>query len=81
MKRTWYHIKRGCGTLVYCGVHPGTSITIDVPVAFAIAGVGIGGIVGGILGALLVSLFCVPIYLIGAYDRSKLDEQLTSEKG
>jgi hypothetical protein len=59
------HIRRGCGNLPICGEHPGTP--------FLIIMILIGLLTAGFFGALAMSGFFVPIYLVGAYNRSVYD--------
>ena len=76
MQRTrLQHIIRGCGNLPHCGSHPGTSFIIGLPILGAIAGYshGVGGM---ILGSLLFLIIFGPIYLNGAYHRSKINDDL-----
>ena len=59
---------RGCGTLPHVGPHPGTCF-----VSLLIA---VGALMGGYFGAAMMALVMLPLYLIGAYERSKASESL-----
>lgn len=60
-------ILRGCRRLPCCGPHPGTP--------WLLMFVGLGAMVAGWTGALVSALFFGPLYLWGAYERAKLDEE------
>lgn len=69
MRQVVQHVLTGCGRLDYCGSHPGTP-TLGL---LLIAGwIGTGQVVGGIV---LAAVF-LPLYLVGAYERSRFDEQI-----
>jgi hypothetical protein len=59
------HVVRGCGTLPKCGPHPGT-----IWLAFFIL---TGAIAVSWLGAVVTLGFFGPLYLYGAYERSRED--------
>lgn len=72
------HIVRGCKTLPYCGEHPGTVWLFF----FIFAGV-LGGFRGGFWAGLIgggAMLFCFgPLYLWGAYSRSREEEKFSQK--
>jgi hypothetical protein len=77
MTKTIKHIIRGCGYLEHCGEHPGTEFLFIFILMGALACVPNGGWKGAIFGSLAMGTFMAPLYMIGAYDRSVLDEKLT----
>jgi hypothetical protein len=72
------HIVRGCGTLPHCGEHPGTVFIFGFVLAGAAAGAK-GGILGALCGAGAMLAIFGPIYLCGAYERSKTDEKIEKQ--
>lgn len=70
------HIIRGCGDLPHLGPHPGTPIIFIFIILGALAGRG-GGHLGMLGGALVMTVVFVPMYLIGAYQRSVESDQIT----
>lgn len=60
---------RGCGSLPHVGAHPGTAFLLVMLAAGLLAG-SLGGL--AIMGAV-----CLPIYLLGAYERAVLSERLS----
>jgi len=68
------HIVRGCGALPHCGSHPGTGFLMMLALMGAMAGTR-GGWLGAMLGAGAMLAFGGPIYLCGAYQRSKEEER------
>lgn len=69
------HTIRGCGRLPHCGAHPGTPLLY----LFVSLGAAMGsyeGVVGALVGAGFMLAWTGPLYLWGAYDRSKLVERL-----
>ena len=69
------HIIRGCGYLPHCGEHPGTGFLIFLVFMGAAAGAK-GGWFGALIGASVMFVAFGSIYLIGAYSRSKTEEQI-----
>lgn len=70
------HLVRGCGTLPHCGPHPGTEPLLMMLLFAAAAGAGRAGGFGALAGFLFMFLFMGIPYLIGAYDRSRLDDRI-----
>lgn len=68
------HIKNGCGILPDYGEHPGTVWLVLFGVLFPLAGID-GGLRGLLVGLVAWLIFIVPIYLYGAYQRSKAQER------
>lgn len=69
------HCIRGCRDLPGYGPHPGTAILFVITLVGGIAGVDKGGLNGFIFGSLFAFLMTAPLYLHGAYERSKLYER------
>lgn len=67
------HIVRGCGTLPNYGPHPGTGFILFLALMGAAAGAK-GGWFGAVCGAGVMLAVFGPIYLAGAYSRSKEDD-------
>lgn len=67
-------IVRGCGTLPICGPHPGTGF-IAMLFIMGLAAGSHGGWFGSLCGAGAMLAFFGPIYLYGAYERAKHEEQ------
>lgn len=65
------HILRGCGHLRFCGYHPGTVFLVLLAAA--------GFATGGYGGAAIMLAVLLPLYIHGAYMRSKLDDQIERE--
>jgi hypothetical protein len=61
--KTLKAIYRGIGYVEGYGSHPGTPFLLILLMA--------GLLAGGFVGVLIMAIFVVPIYLIGAYDRGK----------
>lgn len=78
--KTFRHIIRGCGNLKHCGEHPGTPILVGFTLIGAVAGAN-GGWFGALMGAAAMLAFNGPFYLWGAYDRSRLDEEIERKAG
>jgi hypothetical protein len=70
------HIVRGCGTLPRCGEHPGTGFLIMFVFVSAAAGAQRGW-VGALGGAGIMLISFGSMYLVGAYERSKWDEEMS----
>lgn len=69
------HCIRGCRDLEGYGPHPGTSMLFIVGLVGGLAGVDKGGLNGFIFGGLFAFFVTLPLYLHGAYSRSKLYER------
>ncbi|WP_415907105.1 hypothetical protein [Oleiharenicola sp. Vm1] len=69
------HVIRGCGTLPHCGSHPGT-VFLALMVLMGAAAGSKGGALGMFGGAGVMLVFGGAFYLVGAYSRSKTDEEL-----
>ena len=69
------HMIRGCCTLEGYGPHPGTDMLFIIALIGGLAGVDKGGINGFIGGSLFALVMTLPLYLHGAYSRSKLYER------
>lgn len=69
------HVLRGCGTLPHCGSHPGT-VFLALMVLMGAAAGSKGGAIGMLGGAGVMLAFGGTFYLVGAYNRSKTDEEL-----
>ncbi len=69
------HVFRGCGRLRYCGQHPGSGVLVGL---ILLGGLALSdlGLMGFLMGCLLMAIFFLPIYLAGAYDRSKEEERI-----
>jgi hypothetical protein len=68
-------IIRGCGYVSGYGSHPGTLPVILFILLGGLAGIERGGLFGFLGGCIFMSLFLVPIYLFGAYERGKLSDK------
>lgn len=66
MAKILRQICRGCGDLPYVGSHPGTFWLI----MFIIMGM----VAGRRFGFLVMTIFCLPIYLYGAYERAEFSD-------
>lgn len=64
----WMKIKLGLTNLPVYGPHPGIIYAITFPILGFLAGLD-EGIVGGLIGLGIMSLFIIPLFLIGAHDR------------
>ena len=71
---------RGCGTMPYVGDHPGTEFLFLFLFIGAVAGAK-GGWYGALVGFLIMALFMLPIYLLGAAGRAKLSDELVQKRG
>lgn len=71
------HIIRGCGTLPHCGGHPGTVFLALMVLMGAAAGAK-GGLIGALGGAGVMLAFGGTFYLLGAYNRSRTDEEVAA---
>ncbi len=69
------HMIRGCRDLEGYGPHPGTDMLFIIILIGGLAGVDKGGINGFIGGSLFALVMTLPLYLHGAYSRSKLYER------
>lgn len=69
---------RGCSNLEHCGPHPGTPVVVIM--AFACALAGGPSFAGMAFGFGVWVLLVLPLYLVGAYERSKLDLALSRGK-
>lgn len=69
------HMVRGCRNLEGYGPHPGTDLLFIVSIVGGLAGVDKGGLNGFIFGYLFAFCMTAPLYLHGAYSRSKLYER------
>lgn len=69
------HCIRGCRDLEGYGPHPGTDMLLIIILIGGLAGVDKGGINGFIGGSLFALVMTLPLYLHGAYTRSRLYEQ------
>jgi len=67
--KTLKHIIRGCGNVPGYGDHPGTGFLCMFLILFVVAG--IPEITRMIFGFIAWLVFIVPLYLLGAYSRSK----------
>lgn len=74
------HIVRGCGYLKHCGEHPGTVPLVMFALMGAVAGAR-GGWIYALGGAGIMLATFGPMYLWGAYDRSRLDEETERKAG
>ena len=68
--KTLKHIWRGCGYLPDYGDHPGTPVLFLLIVLGVLVGAS-NGFYGAVMGAGVMALIFGPVYLIGAYQRSK----------
>lgn len=68
------HCIRGCGPLPHVGPHPGNVVMLVLMVLGAVAGRR-GGAWGMLGGAAFMLVCMLPLYLIGAHDRSKISEK------
>ena len=69
------HMIRGCRDLEGYGPHPGTAMLFIVSIAGGLAGIDKGGFNGFVFGYLFAFFMTAPLYLHGAYSRSKLYER------
>lgn len=74
---------KGCGYLPGYGWHPGTSVAISLVIIGALAGVTSKSpdkIYRAFLGAGFMSVYILPLYFYGAYERAKdYDNDLKSK--
>lgn len=67
---------RGTRTLPHVGNHPGTYCLLWLIGFGVLAGAKSGGLAGALAGLAVMSLGVGPIYLWGAYDRTRLSDAL-----
>ena len=80
MKKTIRHTIRGFGYLPHCGHHPGLEVLLIFLLMGGAAGATNGGWKGFLVGSSAMAAVMGPLAAIGAYDRSVLDEELTTEE-
>lgn len=73
------HVIRGCGTVPHCGEHPGTGF-IFMMAAMGLAAGAKGGWIGALGGAAIMLSWSLPLYLWGAYNRSRISERMDQRK-
>lgn len=78
--KTFRRIIKGCGNLPDMGEHPGTAWLIIFILMGGMAGAGRGGLIGFFGGCVFIAVFMVPIYLIGAHDRSVEQERMNDRR-
>lgn len=71
------HCLRGTRTLPFVGPHPGNAWLVIIYAAVAVTGLSFDDPVRGVLSGLAaVTVVFVPMYLYGAYERSRLSARL-----
>ncbi len=66
-------IVKGCGYLPGYGTHPGTIVVISLALIGALAGITSKSpdkLYGALVGASFMSVFILPLYFYGAYERA-----------
>ncbi|TQE91696.1 MAG: hypothetical protein FKY71_20125 [Spiribacter salinus] len=76
MRNTLRHIRRGAGYLPCCGDHPGTPLLLGIVALNATTGAATGGWPGAAFGAFVALVVFVPIWAIGAVERSKSQDEV-----
>jgi hypothetical protein len=71
---------KGMCYLDSCGYHPGTGVLICFILMGGIAGARNNDVWGFVKGAGIMGGFIAPIYLMGCYDRGKIEEEVTLKK-
>lgn len=77
--KTLKHIIRGCGYLPHCGEHSGTIPLVFLVLLGIIAGAN-GGLKGALYGGATMLLIFGSFYLVGAYERSVMDEKISQKE-
>lgn len=77
-RTTLQHIVRGCGHLEHVGPHPGT-FWYFVVILFAVLHGSTVSWQRGLLGFFVAALITSPMFLSGAYMRSKMDDEMEKE--
>ena len=80
MMKVIYQTIRGFGYLPHCGHHPGLEVLLIFLLMGGAAGAINGGWKGFLVGSSAMAAVMGPLAAIGAYDRSVLDEELTTEE-
>ena len=80
MKKTIHHIIRGFGYLPHCGYHPGLEVLFVFMLMGGVAAAPNGGWKGFLVGGSAMAAVFGPLAAYGAYERSVLDERLTTEE-
>jgi hypothetical protein len=71
-------IVAGCGAMPHVGAHPGTGIVLFLIVITGAAGAQAGSWAGFVGGLGLAVAIYGPLYLYGAYERTRLSERLSA---
>ena len=80
MRKAIYHTIRGFGYLPHCGHHPGLEVLLIFLLMGGAAGAINGGWKGFLVGSSAMAAAMGPLAAIGAYERSVLDEELTTKE-
>jgi len=80
MNKTIRRIIKEMGYLDSCGYHPGTGILIAFLLMGGIAGAKNNNPWSFVTGAGIMGLLISPMYLIGCYERGKIEDEVTIKK-